>query len=101
MASRCCAWGSGWRLRVTSKREHTPPPQATAGGARHGDDAGLCDERAPEVKAGEPVEVVFQLSNPTAQPLFVLDWHTPLEGLLNDFFEVTRDGTELSYRGPC
>jgi hypothetical protein len=52
------------------------------------------------VKAGEPVEVVFRLSNPTPRPLYVLDWHTPLEGLLNDIFEVTRDGAEVPYTGP-
>jgi len=60
-----------------------------------------CQLRAPKtVKAGQPVEVVFRLSNPTSQPLYVLDWHTPLEGLLNDIFQVTRDGEELSYSGP-
>ena len=60
-----------------------------------------CALSAPAtVKAGEPVEVVFRLSNPTSQPLYVLDWHTPLEGLLNNIFQVTRDGAEISYAGP-
>jgi hypothetical protein len=60
-----------------------------------------CALSAPAtVKAGEPVEVVFRLSNPTSKPLYVLDWHTPLEGLLNDIFEVTRDGTDVPYAGP-
>lgn len=60
-----------------------------------------CVLEAPKtVKAGQPVEVVFRLSNPTSMPLYVLDWHTPLEGLLNDIFQVKRDGTELSYSGP-
>ena len=60
-----------------------------------------CALSAPAtVKAGEPVEVVFRLSNPTSKPLHVLDWHTPLEGLLNDIFQVTRDGAEQPYQGP-
>lgn len=60
-----------------------------------------CALSAPAtVKAGQPVEVVFRLSNPGAKPLYVLDWHTPLEGLLNNIFDVTRDGTEIPYAGP-
>ena len=52
------------------------------------------------VRSGEPVELVFQLSNPTAKPVRVLTWHTPLEGVLNKIFDVSRDNTELEYRGP-
>ncbi|AGC48418.1 extracellular protease domain-containing protein [Myxococcus stipitatus DSM 14675] len=62
-----------------------------------------CSLSAPaQVKAGEPVEVVFKLTNTTKQPLYVLKWHTPLEGLRNDIFTVTRAGSaaELSYGGP-
>ena len=51
-------------------------------------------------KVGEPVELTFRLTNPTAQPLFVLKWHTPLEGLKNNFLEVTRAGTRVEYQGP-
>ncbi|WP_338863517.1 protease [Myxococcus stipitatus] len=55
-----------------------------------------------QVKAGEPVEVVFKLTNPTKQPLYVLKWHTPLEGIRNDIFTVTRAGSAapLGYGGP-
>lgn len=53
----------------------------------------------PRLKVGEPVEVRFRLSNPTSEPLWVLNWHTPLEGLENNIFEVTREGAELDYRG--
>lgn len=55
---------------------------------------------APQVGAGEPVEVLFRLTNPTRQPLYVLKWHTPLEGLRSHLFTVTRDGAELPYQGP-
>ncbi|HYH96441.1 protease [Hyalangium sp.] len=60
----------------------------------------ICTMSVPQrLQAGAPVELVFRLSNLTPQPLFVLSWHTPLEGLLNDIFHVTRDGTELPYTG--
>jgi peptidyl-Lys metalloendopeptidase len=54
----------------------------------------------PSVRAGEPVELRFQLTNRTAQPLYVLTWRTPLEGLLGNDFQVTREGTEVPYQGP-
>lgn len=60
-----------------------------------------CELSAPaQVVAGQPVEVLFRLRNPTARPLFVLKWNTPLEGLRGDLFTVTRDGAEVPYRGP-
>ncbi len=55
---------------------------------------------APQVAAGEPVEVLFRLTNRTERPLYVLDWHTPLEGLRSNLFTVTRDGAEVPYEGP-
>ncbi len=55
---------------------------------------------APQVAAGEPVEVLFRLTNRTERPLYVLDWHTPLEGLRSKLFTVTRDGAEVPYEGP-
>lgn len=51
------------------------------------------------LKAGEPVELSFRLTNPTSETVWVLDWHTPLEGLENNFLRVTRDGAEVEYRG--
>jgi hypothetical protein len=55
---------------------------------------------SPRGRVGEPVELVFRLRNPTAQPLYVLNWHTPLEGLLSNCLKVTRDGVEIPYQGP-
>lgn len=53
------------------------------------------------VPAGQPVELSFQLTNHTAQPLYVLGWRTPLEGTWGNNFHVTRDGgTEIPYQGP-
>lgn len=54
----------------------------------------------PSLRAGAPVELRFQLSNPTAQPVFVLKWQTPLEGLFGNNLQVTRDGVEVPYQGP-
>jgi hypothetical protein len=60
-----------------------------------------CALSAPaQVAAGQPVEVLFRLSNPSARPLFVLKWQTPLEGLRGNLFTVTRDGAEVPYQGP-
>lgn len=60
-----------------------------------------CTLSAPaSVRAGAPVEVRFQLTNRTAQPVFVLKWRSPLEGLFGNDFQVTRDGTEIPYQGP-
>ncbi|MCP3059510.1 protease [Myxococcus sp. K38C18041901] len=62
-----------------------------------------CSLSAPaQVKAGEPVEVLFKLTNTSAQPVYVLKWHTPLEGIRNDIFKVTLTGSaaDQSYMGP-
>ncbi|RYZ35568.1 MAG: protease [Myxococcaceae bacterium] len=48
---------------------------------------------------GESVEVLFKLTNRSAQPLWVLKWQTPLEGILGTVFLITRDGTEVEYQG--
>jgi peptidyl-Lys metalloendopeptidase len=53
----------------------------------------------PSVRAGGPVELRFQLTNRTAQPLYVLKWRTPLEGLMGKDFDITRDGTEVAFMG--
>jgi len=55
---------------------------------------------SPRVRVGEPVELTFRLRNPGAQPVYVLDWHTPLEGLLSNCLKVTRGGVEIPYQGP-
>lgn len=55
---------------------------------------------APQVRAGEPVVLHFRLTNRSAKRLFVLNWHTPLEGLLSGYLQVTRDGAEVPYNGP-
>jgi hypothetical protein len=60
-----------------------------------------CSLSAPaRLRVGEPVEVTFRLRNATAQPLYVLNWHTPLEGLLSNCLVVTRGGAEIPYQGP-
>jgi peptidyl-Lys metalloendopeptidase len=56
--------------------------------------------RASRPGAG-PLVLTFTLRNTGAQPLAVLDWQTPLEGLLADVFEIRLDGGEpIPYRGP-
>jgi hypothetical protein len=53
-----------------------------------------------EVGKGKPVELLFRLTNRTERPLYVLKWHTPLEGFRADFLIVTRDGAGVPYKGP-
>jgi peptidyl-Lys metalloendopeptidase len=51
--------------------------------------------------AARPVLLAFTLRNRGTEPVAVLDWHTPLEGLLADVFEIRRDGgPPIPYRGP-
>jgi peptidyl-Lys metalloendopeptidase len=55
-----------------------------------------CELSVPaRLRAGEPVPLSFRLTNRSAQPLAVLTWHTPLEGLLSNALEVTRDGAPI------
>ncbi|WP_228530687.1 MULTISPECIES: protease [Myxococcaceae] len=55
---------------------------------------------APRVKQGEPMTLRFRLTNRGRETLYVLDWHTPLEGLRSRMLEVKRNGAELPYQGP-
>jgi peptidyl-Lys metalloendopeptidase len=48
---------------------------------------------------GESVNVKFTLYNTTDEPLIVLKWQTPLEGVIGEPFSVKRDGKEVSYFG--
>jgi hypothetical protein len=57
-------------------------------------------EVPPQARVGEPLMLRFKLTNRSAQPVHVLGWLTPLEGLLGDFLRVTRDGAEIPYQGP-
>lgn len=53
-----------------------------------------------KVGPGKPVELTFRLTNRTERPLYVLKWHTPLEGFRANFLTVTRDGSGVPYNGP-
>jgi hypothetical protein len=46
-----------------------------------------------------PATIRFTLSYRGKAPLYVLDGHTPLEGMQGHLFDVTRDGKEVPYRG--
>lgn len=50
-------------------------------------------------RSGEPALFDFRLENRSTREMHVLKWHTPLEGIMNRIFEVTRDGEELEYLG--
>ena len=59
-------------------------------------------EGAAVQPAGGPVLLRFRLRNHGRQPVAVLDWHTPLEGLLADIFTIrpASGGAALRYTGP-
>ncbi|MEO6324975.1 MAG: protease [Thermoanaerobaculia bacterium] len=52
--------------------------------------------------AGAPVRVTFFLRNRSARAVSILDWQTPLEGLLGDIFQIlpATGGEPLPYQGP-
>ena len=50
-------------------------------------------------RSGEPAIFEFRLENRSARELYVLKWHTPLEGIISRVFKVSRDGEELEYLG--
>jgi uncharacterized protein (DUF58 family) len=54
----------------------------------------------PRARVGEPLMLRFRLTNRSAQPVYVLNWLTPLEGLLGDILKVTRGETAIAYQGP-
>jgi len=58
-------------------------------------------QAAPTHPAGGPITVRFVLRNPGRRAVSVLDWHTPLEGLLGDIFSIRPlGGDALRYQGP-
>jgi peptidyl-Lys metalloendopeptidase len=55
---------------------------------------------AQSVKAGQPVELQFRLSNRGTRPVYVLNWQTPFESRpLGNYLQVTRDGADVAYQG--
>ncbi len=52
-----------------------------------------------EIVRGEPVNVSFELTNGSDEPLRVLQWFTPFEGIAGRIFRVEREGEPVSYRG--
>jgi peptidyl-Lys metalloendopeptidase len=59
-----------------------------------------CRLEAAPATGGERAPVRFVLRNAGSAPVAVLDWHTPLEGLLGPIFEVRGEGRVLDYTGP-
>ena len=48
---------------------------------------------------GEPIIVKFLLKNISEDPLYLLRWYTPLEGIAGEIFDVTRDGQKVPFIG--
>jgi hypothetical protein len=105
LALSCLAFGAG---ACASHKEGTPTTAPSSSHTASPEPQGTpvapslrCEMRVPpKLQAGSPVELRFTLSNPTSQTVYALKWHTPLEGLRNNFLEVSRNGTEVPYQGP-
>lgn len=48
---------------------------------------------------GVPVRVAFTIENLTDTDLWILQWNTPFEGILNRIFDITCDGINVPYEG--
>lgn len=55
---------------------------------------------AKSLRAAQPAELMFALTNAGDDVVQVLNWQTPFEGIKAPMFTVERDGVELEYRGP-
>jgi peptidyl-Lys metalloendopeptidase len=50
--------------------------------------------------SSQDVFVIVTISNPTAEPVKVLKWFTPVQGVEESLFVITRDGQPVAYTGP-
>ena len=53
-----------------------------------------------EYASGGTIGITFQLTNSSAEPMYVLTWFTPLEGIWSDCLRVLRNGIPVPYDGP-
>ena len=53
-----------------------------------------------EIPLCSPVKLEFKVTNQSDEAVYLLNWYTPLEGILGDIFQVTYEGQELAYLGP-
>ncbi|MRG44129.1 protease [Chitinophaga sp. SYP-B3965] len=52
------------------------------------------------VKTGSPILLKFTVRNPSAQELKFCKWHTPFEGFMGMFLDITdASGTNAQYKG--
>jgi len=52
-----------------------------------------------QYKKDEHTNLIFELTNHTKQPVHILKWNTPLEGLRSDCLSVNKNGKKVSYDG--
>lgn len=51
-------------------------------------------------KAKDSINIKYTLTNISDKAVYVLKWHTPLEGFYNDIFNIVKDGKRVGYIGP-
>ncbi|MBJ6763799.1 peptidase M35 [Myxococcaceae bacterium JPH2] len=77
----------------------TDAPQATGEQTANGVTATVTLAKA-SLAAREDVTVTVTLTNTSSQPVSLLKWYTPGEGLKEGRLSVTRDGQAVKYIGP-
>ena len=50
-------------------------------------------------KSGKNIKLLFKVTNDNDCDMYVLKWHTPLEGFRSSFLEVKLEGNDLAYMG--
>lgn len=94
------AAGSGC-LRATTISEPTQPSISQDSEPVSGRSPFTAYVTAPaEVKTCSPLQIEFTVTNHGETGVYLLEWYTPLEGILGDIFQVTYQGKELDYLGP-
>ena len=53
-----------------------------------------------EYDSGQDVFVTVSISNPTKHTVRILKWFTPVDGMEEPLFSVSRDGKQVGYTGP-
>lgn len=51
------------------------------------------------IRLGQPLRFIFSIKNINTYDWYILPWFTPLEGLLSNCLNVTKDGLSLEYSG--
>jgi hypothetical protein len=100
LAVSCQANTAEPTLTIQEEAPEATPVQPPAGGEPSSSGLRALLEAPTSAPPGKPVKVRFSLINESDSSLYVLNWFTPLEGLGEEIFRVTRNGQRIPYQGP-